>query len=58
MMEYTVAISLYLIGALFMTLHFEPQDDSPKIMYVLFVFVWPVMTIWFLLNDLFGSEEE
>lgn len=58
MMEYTVAIVMYLLGALFMTMHFEPQEGGPKIMYIFFVFAWPVMTLWFLLNDFFGSDEE
>lgn len=58
MIEYTVAIVMYLLGALFMTMHFEPQEDAPKIMYIFFVFAWPVMTLWFLLNDFFGSDEE
>lgn len=57
-MEYTLAAVLYLIGALFMTLHFEPQEGGPKIMYVFFVFAWPLMTLWFLLADFLGSDEE
>ena len=58
MFEYTAAIVLYLLGALFMTMHFEPQEDGPNIFYTLFVFAWPLMTVWFLLNDFFGPDEE
>ena len=57
-MEYTLAALLYLIGALFMTINFEPQEGGPKIMYVLFVFAWPLMTLWFVLEDFLGPDEE
>ena len=57
-MEYTLAALLYLIGALFMTINFEPQEDGPKIMYVLFVFAWPLMTLWLVLEDFLGPDEE
>ena len=57
MMEYTVAIVMYLLGALFMTMHFEPQEGGPKIMYIFCVFEWPVMTLWFLITAFFGSDE-
>ena len=57
-MEYWLAALIYLIGALFMTMHFEPSDDGPSTRYIFFVFFWPLMTLWFLVLDVFGVEEE
>lgn len=59
-MEYWLAALIYLIGALFMTMHFEPTDGGPATRYIFFVFFWPFMTLWFLLLEFlgFGEEEE
>lgn len=57
-MEYWLAATIYLLGSLFMTLNFEPSDDGPATRYLLFVFFWPLMTLWFLFLDLIGADEE
>lgn len=59
-MEYWLAAIIYLMGSLFMTMHFEPSDDGPATRYLFFVFFWPFMTLWFLILDFlgFGEEEE
>lgn len=57
-MEYWIAALIYLIGALFMTMHFQPSDDGPPTRYIIFVFCWPFMTLWFLLLDTLGFYEE
>lgn len=56
-MEYA-AYLLYLLGAMFMTLHFEPEDGRMNLRYLLFVFAWPAMTIWFLIVDLVVPHED
>ena len=57
-MEYHLSALLYLLGALFMTMHFQPEEGGPPYMFILFVFAWPLMTIYILFLELFGSEEE
>lgn len=57
-MDLYLTAVMYLLGALFMTIHFEPQGDGPRWQYVLFVFFWPLMTLWFLLLNFIGDEEE
>lgn len=57
-MDLIGTIFMYLIGALFMTLNFEPEDDAPRIIYILFVFAWPIVTIWHLITDFMYSEQE
>jgi len=47
---------LYMIGSLFMTLNFEPEEGASKVMYLLFVFAWPVMTLWRVIEDMFHKE--
>jgi len=47
---------LYLIGSLFMSLIFEPEEGASKVMYFLFVFAWPVMTLWLVIEDMFHKE--
>jgi len=56
-LEQWLTYLLYLLGALFMTLHFEPEDGKMNFRYLLFVFAWPVMTLWFLLVDLVAGED-
>ena len=57
-MDLIGTIFMYLIGALFMTLNFEPEDEAPRIIYILFVFAWPIVTIWHLITDFMYSEQE
>ena len=57
-MEDAAAYLLYLLGALFMTLHFEPEDGRMNMRYLMFVFAWPAMTVWFLIMDLLAGEDE
>lgn len=56
MIDLYISGCLYLLGSLFMLLNYEPEDGSPKHLYILFVFGWPVMTIWLLVTDLLGNE--
>ena len=56
MMDLYISGCLYLIGALFMLTSYEPEEGSPKFLYVLFVFGWPVMTLWILFMNLFENE--
>ena len=56
-MENAAAYLLYLLGALFMTLHFEPEDGRMNMRYLMFVFAWPAMTVWFLIVDLIVPHE-
>lgn len=57
-MEFAVSSMLYLLGALFMTMHFQPEEGGPPFMFIIFVFAWPLMTIYFLFLEFFGKEEE
>ena len=57
-MDYWIAALIYLIGALFMTMHFEPSEGGPSTRYIFFVFLWPLMTLWFLVLDVLGVEDE
>jgi len=41
-----------------MTMHFQPEEGGPPYMFILFVFAWPLMTIYILFLELFGTEEE
>lgn len=52
------ALCLYLLGCLMLTLLFEPEEDSPKYMYPVFVFGWPFMTIYLLIQEQFSSDDE
>ena len=56
MMDLYISSVLYLLGALFMLTSYEPEEGSPKFLYVLFVFGWPVMTLWILFMNLFENE--
>ena len=56
-MDYIISIVLYLLGALFMILNFEPEEDGPPALYAMFVFAWPLMTVWFIYQDLFGKSD-
>jgi hypothetical protein len=58
MMEYAAAIILYLLGSLFMTMHFEPAEGGPRYMYVLLVFGWPLMTLYFAVMEIIGFNDE
>lgn len=54
----TVAAVLYLLGCLMLMLMFEPEEDGPKYMYPIFVFGWPIMTIYLFIMEKFSSDEE
>lgn len=59
-MEYQIALILYLLGAMFMTLHFEPAEGHGPGRYLFVVFFWPVLTVWFMLLEILqiGYDEE
>lgn len=57
-MDLYISGVLYLLGAMFMLLNFEPHPETPPLRYNLLVFFWPVMTLWFLFLELAGIEEE
>jgi hypothetical protein len=40
-----------------MILNFEPEEDGPPALYAMFVFAWPLMTVWFIYQDLFGKPD-
>lgn len=57
-MDLYISGILYLLGAMFMLLNFEPHPETPPFRYNFLVFFWPVMTLWFLFLELAGIEEE
>lgn len=60
MVDLSISALIYLVGSLFMTMHFAPSEEGSPKRYMVFVFFWPFITIWMLLLDIlgFGDDEE
>ncbi len=54
---YTISI-MYLLAVVFILLLLEPSPDSGPWGLIKLAFLWPFVTVWMILQEIFPSEEE
>lgn len=58
MFEHIPAISLWLLGSLFILAVFEPAEDTPPRNLIFLSLLWPLYTIFLIFNEIFYTDEE